>query len=106
MDCAEKAAGGFFDRCVGDERVVLVERAVKDPITGEDQGIEIGAVSAASGSGGNQAVTTNSEEESFVVGYTDNYIKTYIKGDESLFNEFVRVRLTGRYRDGMRGIIL
>ena len=111
MDCAEKAAGGFFDRCVGDERVVLVERAVKDPITGEDQGIETGTIKTGtgldvSGSGGNQAVTTNSEEESFVVGYTDNYIKTYIKGDQSLFNEFVRVRLTGRYRDGMRGIIL
>ncbi len=42
----------------------------------------------------------------WVTGYTDNYIRTYFRGDPSMFNEFVRVRLVRPYRDGMLGEVV
>lgn len=38
-------------------------------------------------------------------GYTDNYIKVYVKGDQSLLNCFKNVKLLEEYKDGMKGEI-
>jgi len=40
-----------------------------------------------------------------ITGYTDNYIKTYVFGDESMLNRFYDVKLTDRFKDGMKGEI-
>lgn len=90
IQAAEEVAHGFFERSVGDERTVLVERFPKDPITGEDQGMENQGDLTAADPGGR-----------LVTGYTDNYIKTYLPGGPELFNRFVRVRLLRPWRDGM-----
>jgi len=44
-------------------------------------------------------------EDGFVTGYTDNYVKTYVAGDEKMFNQFYEVRLLKKYKDGMFGEI-
>ena len=44
-------------------------------------------------------------EEGFITGYTDNYIKTYVPGDESMLNRFYDVKLVDRFQDGMKGEI-
>lgn len=87
-------AAGFFQRNIGSEQVVLVERSVTDPVTGESQGIE------------GEPDFVKDAESGFVCGYTGNYIKTYIEGGEELYNKFVRVRMTGPYRDGMKAEII
>jgi threonylcarbamoyladenosine tRNA methylthiotransferase MtaB len=41
--------------------------------------------------------------DGLVTGYTDNYIKTYVPGDESMLNQFYDVKLVDRFKDGMKG---
>lgn len=43
------------------------------------------------------------KEDEYVTGYTDNYVKTYVVGDETMFNQFYEVRLLKKYKDGMLG---
>ena len=45
------------------------------------------------------------DQEGWVAGYTDNYIRVYVPGDEKMCGEFANVRLTGLFRDGMCGEI-
>lgn len=67
----EKAAQAFFEKCLGDTRVVLTE----------------------------------SIENGMIVGYSDHYVKTYINStDKELINEFVRVKFTERYKEGLLGV--
>ncbi len=40
------------------------------------------------------------------VGYSDNYIHTYVDVDETMLNQFVKVKLTGLFADGMKGEII
>lgn len=94
---AEKAQQAFFRQCQGDERVVLVEQFVQDPITGESQGME------ETPSASSKADRKLSDGCQWLTGYTDNYIRTYIAGTPDLFNQFVRVRLVKPYLDGMLG---
>ena len=39
-------------------------------------------------------------------GYTDNYIRVYCEGPETLLNELCTVKLEEVYKDGMKGVIL
>ena len=41
--------------------------------------------------------------DGLITGYTDNYIKTYVPGDESMLNQFYDVKLVDRFKDGMKG---
>ena len=41
--------------------------------------------------------------DGMITGYTDNYIKTYVPGDESMLNQFYDVKLIDRFKDGMKG---
>ncbi len=45
-------------------------------------------------------------EDGFLTGYTDNYIKAYVKGQPQMLNQFYRVRLLEQYKDGMKGEIV
>ncbi len=42
-------------------------------------------------------------EDGMVTGYTDNYVKVYVQGNEEMLNHFYDVRLIEEYRDGMKG---
>ncbi len=44
--------------------------------------------------------------ESFISGYTENYIKVYAFGSPAHLNSFQKVKLLEPYRDGMKGEIL
>lgn len=48
-------------------------------------------------------------EETFgtglLTGYTDNYIKVYMPGDETMLNRFYSVKLLDKFEDGMKGEI-
>lgn len=39
-------------------------------------------------------------------GLSDNYIKVYCRGDETLCNSFVNVELQKLYRDGVKGVVI
>ncbi|MGN0733140.1 MAG: tRNA (N(6)-L-threonylcarbamoyladenosine(37)-C(2))-methylthiotransferase MtaB [Emergencia sp.] len=41
--------------------------------------------------------------DGMVTGYTDNYVKVYVQGNEDMLNHFYDVRLIEEYRDGMKG---
>lgn len=41
--------------------------------------------------------------DGMITGYTDNYVKVYVKGNEEMLNHFYDVRLIEEYRDGMKG---
>lgn len=41
-----------------------------------------------------------------ITGYSDNYIKVYAEGTETDLNNLRKVRLTGEYKDGMKGEIV
>lgn len=41
--------------------------------------------------------------DGLITGYTDNYIKTYVPGDETMLNQFYDVKLVDRFKDGMKG---
>ena len=99
IQTAEEAAEAFFRSCEGDERVVLVEEFAQDPITGESQGMENEHAEESAGAG--FALDAASSGAQWVTGYTDNYIRTYFRGDPSMFNQFVRVRLVRPFKDGM-----
>lgn len=43
------------------------------------------------------------DEDGMATGYTDNYLKVYLPGEEIVFNEFYEVRLLEKYKDGMLG---
>ncbi len=54
--------------------------------------------------GESRVVLTESIENGMIVGYTDNYVKTYIDSvDNKLLNKFVNVKIVGLYKDGMKG---
>ncbi|MDD7718780.1 MAG: tRNA (N(6)-L-threonylcarbamoyladenosine(37)-C(2))-methylthiotransferase MtaB [Eubacteriaceae bacterium] len=38
-----------------------------------------------------------------ITGYTDNYIKVYVAGNEEMLNNFYDVKLIEEYKDGMKG---
>lgn len=97
---AEQAADAFFRSCIGDERTVLVEEFAQDPITGESQGMDNEPVPEKNGEADLQEDGLSSGTQ-WVTGYTDNYIRTYFRGDPSMFNQFVRVRLVRPFKDGM-----
>ena len=42
-------------------------------------------------------------EDGMVTGYTDNYVKVYVQGNEEMLNHFYDVRLIEEYRDEMKG---
>lgn len=44
--------------------------------------------------------------DGLMCGYADNYIRVYVREDESKLNEFCTVRLEEIYRDGMKGVIV
>lgn len=44
-------------------------------------------------------------EDGRLMGYTDNYIKAYAEGEETMLNKFFNVKLLSRYSDGMKGEI-
>ena len=55
--------------------------------------------------GDNRRVLFETCEDKMITGYTDNYIKVYAEGDETMFNELCEVRLLKKYKDGMLGEI-
>ncbi|MDF2654814.1 MAG: mtaB [Bacillota bacterium] len=46
------------------------------------------------------------EATGLLEGLSDNYIKVYCSGEESLCNSFINVELTELYRDGVKGVII
>ena len=56
---------------------------------------------AEESAGAGFALDAESSGAQWVTGYTDNYIRTYFRGDPSMFNQFVRVRLVRPFKDGM-----
>lgn len=70
----KKAAEQFFKRCIGREETVLLEELYR--------------------------------EKNIITGFTDNYIRVYVGYEnadeaEQLLNQFVKVRLTGLFGEGM-----
>ncbi len=98
---AGKAADRFFRSCEGDERIVLVEEFAQDPITGESQGMENEPQAISSISSDALQKDAGGAGSQWVTGYTDNYIRTYFRGNPSMFNQFVKVRLLKPFKDGM-----
>ena len=46
-------------------------------------------------------VSCNEEkEDDFYVGYTENYIRCYIKSDEDIIGQIVEVKIKKLYKDG------
>lgn len=43
--------------------------------------------------------------ETYITGYTDNYIKVYVPGGRENLNSFKEVKLLEIYKDGMKGEI-
>jgi threonylcarbamoyladenosine tRNA methylthiotransferase MtaB len=55
--------------------------------------------------GSERTVLFEQREDGRITGYTDNYIKVYADGDETMFNQFYHVKLLKKYNDGMLGEI-
>ncbi len=54
--------------------------------------------------GESRVVLTENIENRMIVGYTDNYVKTYIDSvNKELLNKFVKVKIVGLYKDGVKG---
>ncbi|HZK87996.1 MAG TPA: radical SAM protein, partial [Anaerovoracaceae bacterium] len=54
--------------------------------------------------GETRVVLTENIENGMITGYTDNYVKAYIdSADNELLNKFVKVKITGLYKDGVKG---
>ena len=95
----------FFLASRGETRRVLFEEFGKDPVTGEDQGMD-------NGDGDNRSENRSESRaedaavlfpDGCVTGYTDNYIRVYVNGGPVLFDQFRDVELVRPYRDGMLG---
>lgn len=41
--------------------------------------------------------------DGMITGYTDNYVKVYVPGEEKMLNNFYDVKLIEEYKDGMKG---
>ena len=56
--------------------------------------------------GETRVVLTENIENGMITGYTDNYVKAYIdSNDNELLNKFIKVKITGLYKDGVIGLI-
>lgn len=54
--------------------------------------------------GQNRVVLTENIEDGMLIGYTDNYVKTYIDSmNKDLLNKFVEVKIIGLFKDGIKG---
>ena len=54
--------------------------------------------------GETRVVLTENIENGMITGYTDNYVKTYIEStDNELLNKFVKVKIIGLFKDGVKG---
>ena len=56
-------------------------------------------------SGSVRTVLFEEWEGDYLVGYTDNYIKVYVKGTDADLNCFREVKLLEKYKEGMKGEI-
>ncbi len=75
-EAGRKSAGRFLEKSVGDVRTVLFEREEK---VGQD---------------------------TYLTGYTDNYIKVYSAPEDAEPDGFAEVRLSSIFEDGMRGTVI
>ena len=89
QEAGDRAAADFFERSIGDVRRVLIEERVDMNDVGAEARVE---------------------GEAYLCGYTDNYIRVYIRIDEDksdrYINTFVDVGLVDHFRDGMLGELL
>ena len=82
----EAASKEFFKKSIGDVRTVLFEeQEFIDEGDGRDE--------------------CSCRGETYITGYTDNYIKVYVPGGRENLNSFKEVKLLEIYKDGMKGEI-
>ena len=53
-----------------------------------------------------RTVLFEQEEDGFLTGYSENYIKVYAPGEKEILNGFQKVKLLEKYKDGMKGEIV
>lgn len=53
-----------------------------------------------------KTVLFEEEKDGLIIGYSDNYIRVYAKGNKSDLNEFRQVKFTEIYKDGLKGEIV
>ena len=84
LEAADRAQAAFVRENAGSVRRVLCEKEAADPVTGDGQGIEAGAL------------PPRPEGGTYCIGYTDNYIRTFVPfgEEEDPDGKFADVRLT------------
>lgn len=116
MEEAEQAAGRFMDSLVGTTARVLVEEIVdRSDLVSDAAGAGCEAergVGCEAELGAGYEAGLGASANRFLVGYSDNYVRVYIPIDAEsagaggeYINEFVNVRLTERFLDGVIGEI-
>ena len=55
--------------------------------------------------GETRVVLTENIENGMIAGYTDNYVKAYIDSeDNELLNKFIKMKIIGLFKDGVKGV--
>ncbi len=120
IEKADEIAAKFFEGSAGEIRTVLFEQTEQEAGgafvpqdkcgSSDTDAARIPQPQCGCGAAvGTSAADTAAEHDSTAVvlcGYTENYIKVYADGDTARLNTFQKVKLTEKYKDGMKGEIV